>query len=372
MDKRLKIFVDAHCFDTEYQGSRTFVKEIYKMMMKKKDLLLYIAAYRPEMVKAYFPCADNVVFLKYRSRFSLLRLIYDIPRLIKKHRIDFAHFQYITPLFKNCKQVVTIHDVIFNDYPAEFSKPYRLFKKYLYNRSAQTADIVTTVSAFSKSSIQQHLNTNGRAVHIIPNGVNRAFFEEHNKEDARSFLKEKYGLDKFILYVSRIEPRKNHLSLLKAFFDLKTYQKDFHLVFIGHTTMPVLELNELLSATSPDVRRFIFFSTNINEEELLQFYRAATVFIYPSKAEGFGIPPLEAGAACTPVVCSNASAMREYSFFGDDHIDPTNYETLKSRLSAAIERVQDSNKLKDISERIRKTYSWEKSAEKLYHLIKAN
>jgi glycosyltransferase involved in cell wall biosynthesis len=372
VDKRLKIFVDAHCFDGEYQGSRTFVKEIYTAMAAKKDVVLYIAACNVDQLKAHFPKGENIVFVKYRSRSSFVRLIYDIPWLIKKHGIDVAHFQYITPLFKNCRQVVTIHDVIFNDYPEEFSTAYRLLKKYLYKRSTRTADVVTTVSSFSKASIQKHLATNGHPVYVIPNGINPVFFNAYQKDQAKLFFKKKYGFDKFILYVSRLEPRKNHLSLLNACLDVKAFEKGYKLVFIGHETLPVTELKERLDAMKPDAKSSVFFGTGICDEDLLQFYRAASVFIYPSKAEGFGIPPLEAGAVGVPVVCSNTSAMQDFSFFGDCHIDATEYECLKNKLCEVLAQEPDKQKLAKISETIKANYSWVHSAEKLYDLIKAN
>ncbi|GAA4736721.1 glycosyltransferase family 4 protein [Flavisolibacter ginsenosidimutans] len=369
MKERLKIFVDAHCFDTEYQGSRTFVKEIYRAMSVKKDIVLYLAANDIGKLQENFPSGENIVFLKYRSRQSFFRLACEIPLLIRKHRIDVAHFQYITPLFKNCRQVVTIHDVIFNDYPGEFSKGYRLLKGFLYKRSTKTADVLTTVSTFSKTSIQKHL-TNCNPVHVIANGVSKKFFAAHDKEEARAFLKKRYGIENIILYVSRIEPRKNHAALLQAYLDLKAYEKGHHLVFIGHETKPVVALNTMLRVVTPDAKQQIHFLTNIGDEDLLRFYRAAHVFVYPSKAEGFGIPPLEAGAVGVPVLCSSSSAMKEFSFFGDSLFEPMDYERLKKALAAILQKEHDTDNLKKISEQIRAGYSWEASAEKLYGLIK--
>jgi glycosyltransferase involved in cell wall biosynthesis len=367
-DKKIKLFVDAHCFDAEYQGSRTFVKEMYKSLANKKDVVIYLAAYDTENLKANFVASENIVFLKYRNKSSFLRLTYDIPRLIKKHRIDYAHFQYITPLIKNCRQVVTIHDVIFSDYPKEFSYPYRLLKKFLYKRSAHKADIVTTVSSFSKASIKKHLNYSTN-IHVVTNGLNQHFFEQYDKEQAKAFIKDKYGLAKFILYVSRIEPRKNHLALLKAYLQLKLYEKGYQLAFVGHKTMDVPELENLLQSLSPSIKKHLYFNQSICDEDIIQFYRAAEFFIYPSKAEGFGIPPLEAAAARIPVICSNTSAMQEFSFFEDYHIDPSDEETLKQKLWELSEKKHDSSRLDAISEKIKSMYSWEQSAEKLYQLI---
>ena len=368
-DKKIKLFVDAHCFDAEYQGTRTFVKEIYQILSHKKDLILYLAAYDTEVLSATFPKAENIVILKYWNRSSIVRLAIDIPILIKRHQIDIAHFQYITPLIKNCKQVVTIHDVLFRDYPSEFSFPFQITKRFLYKRAAKQADIVTTVSAFSKASIEKHLSPKDN-VYVVSNGVSPQFFEPYSKQEAKAFILNKFGFDKFVLYVSRIEPRKNHLTILHAFEQLKLHQKGYHLVFLGHETKQVPSLKKALRAAESSLQKKVFINGQVRDPDLLQFYRAAEVFIYPSKAEGFGIPPLEAAAVNIPVICSNTSAMEAFSFFGDTHINPLDLDVLKKKLMELTTCQPPSASLSAIAEMIKTNYSWQGSAEKMYHLIK--
>jgi glycosyltransferase involved in cell wall biosynthesis len=91
--------------------------------------------------------------------------------------------------------------------------------------------------------------------------------------------------------------------------------------------------------------------------------------VYPSKAEGFGIPPLEAGAACVPVLCSHSTAMSDFHFFGDNLFDPKDDKVLKEKLISIITHPPDPSALKDISEKIKERYNWTTSAEKLYELL---
>src|ERR1700753_3725030 len=155
--RQIRLFVDAHVLDQEYQGTRTFIREIYKVLSAKKELLLFLAANDTDNLKKYFPPQDNIVYLKYKSTSSLTRLGVEIPAMLRQNNIDYAHFQYITPIFKRKGYIVTIHDVIFSEYPDEFSRPYRIAKKFLYGRSARMADILTTVSAYSERSIRKFL-----------------------------------------------------------------------------------------------------------------------------------------------------------------------------------------------------------------------
>lgn len=369
-DRPINVFVDAHVFDGEYQGSRTFIKEIYNLLALKQDLQLHLGAYDIENLKKHFPGRSNVTFIKYESKSRYLRLLRDIPAIIKNNNIEYAHFQYIIPLLKKCRYIVTLHDVIFCDYPEEFSLSYRLVKKYLYRRSAAIADIVTTVSEHSKASIRKHLIPGrNNTIHIIPNGVHDRFFQPYNKEAAQTYIAQRYGFDKYILYVSRIEKRKNHVAALKAFLDLQLHSAGYHLVFLGHETKKVTELDELLSSLPETTRQSIYIDATVSDEDLLNFYKASATFVYPSRAEGFGIPPLEAGALRIPVICSNTSAMEAFTFFGKNHIDPQDYELFKKRLHEIITNSPGENDLAQLSETIRQQYSWTSAAEQLYSAI---
>lgn len=368
MTNQIKIFVDAHCFDKEYQGARTFIKEIYSLVACKKTVQVFLGAYDIPNLKLNFPQNENIVFVQYRNN-SFIRFLYDIPVIIKKNKIDYAHFQYCLPLVKNCRQILTIHDLLFKEYPLEFSFGYRFIRSILFKRSALQADMLTTVSEYSKSCMKKHFHIPEQKIYVVQNGVQNIFFGQYAKEEAGSFIENKFGVKKFILFVSRFEPRKNHISLLKVYLELELYRQGYHLVLLGHQSLKTPEFNKLLKNLSQQIRSYVLVLDQVTSNELLQFYRAAVVFVYLSKAEGFGIPPLEAAALNVPVICSNTTAMKEYSFFKSNHIDPSDSEQLKKRLVTVLNGAENKLQLKSISEHIRQKYSWEDSAEKLYRLI---
>jgi glycosyltransferase involved in cell wall biosynthesis len=364
----IKLFADAHVFDGRFQGTRTFIKGIYSALAGNNNVKLFLGAYNINNLEKNFPGA-NISYIKYRTTSGLFRLGYDIPSIIRHNKIDYAHFQYICPVIKNCRFIVTTHDVIFSEYPHQFSKDYRIKKNLLYKISAKKADILTTVSDYSKNSIEKYLDIKGEKIEVIPNGIDEIFFQPYDKKVARDNLMRKYGIDQFILYVSRFEPRKNHLSLLKIYIDLKLYERGYYLVLLGSRTMAIPEFDRFLDQLPYEIKRFIFIHDEIDDSDLLFFYQAAKLFVYPSKAEGFGIPPLEAAALKIPVICSNVSALAEYDFFGENHIDPSDYEILKQRLLLMLNHPSDDDSLEKISTTVKKRYSWKASAEKLYSLI---
>jgi glycosyltransferase involved in cell wall biosynthesis len=364
-----KIFVDGRVFDTAFQGTRTYIQNIYSVIDKIGDFEVYIGSQNPEKTATYFEGSDiKFPGYKYSTGNKIGRAFLEIPELIKKYKIDIAHFQYISAPVKNCKQIVTIHDILFKDFPEQFPLKYRLQKGPLFWLSAKRADLLTTVSSYSKLALHNHYSIPLNKIHVVPNGVSEVYFQPYVKSDAQQAIFEKYKIADFILFVSRLEPRKNHLHLLNAYVDLKLYEKNKALVFIGKRDLEVPAISMALNNLSGDIKKNIYFLENIPDDELLQFYKACDLFVYPSEAEGFGIPPLEAGALKKPVICSNTTAMKDFSFFNEYHIAPS-YQPVKAALQKEIMHPLPETALEAISNIIKDNYGWENAAEKLNSLI---
>ncbi len=368
----IKLFVDAHVFDKEYQGTRTFIKGVYRALAAYSDIQIFIAANDVRNLEKEFDGLENMIFIQYKSKTTFIRLNYEVPLIIRKYKIDYAHFQYVAPFIKNCKFIVTTHDIIFCEQPQEFPLSYRLPRQFLFKLSAKRADILTTVSDHSKRSIQKHFRIKGQRISVICNGIAENFFTTYDKDFSKKYIACNYGLNKYILYVSRIEPRKNHAALLKAFTQLRLYEQGYHLVFLGKQSLKETELDKMILALPEKVKRHLFIDDSINDEGLMEFYRAADLFVYPSKAEGFGIPPLEAAALKVPVLCSRSTAMADFSFFNGEQFDPFNYEEIENKLSLALQITAREQRLNELSDLVREKYSWKKSAQVLYELIKTD
>jgi glycosyltransferase involved in cell wall biosynthesis len=297
-----------------------------------------------------------------------VRVYIETPSIIKKHKIDVAHFQYISPFRKHCKYVVTTHDILFNDFKSEFSLIYRWSRNFVFKHSIKHADIKSTVSTFSRDRLVFHYGIKKNEIHVIPNGVDKKFFGSYDKGKVQSQIAADYGISDFILYISRIEPRKNHILLLNAFLDAKLFEKGISLVFIGKTSIKSHKLNETIANMPSDARKFFFMFDQVNDAALIKFYQAAKLFVYPSKAEGFGIPPLEAAALGIPVLCSNKTAMQDFEFFGDHLFDPENGNELALKISDILFGIDKTNCF-EISKKIQNKYSWRNSAEILQNLL---
>jgi glycosyltransferase involved in cell wall biosynthesis len=367
----LRILVDAHVFDEVHQGTRTFLKGLYtELIQLMPEVHFYFAAFGTEGLRREFGDHPNVHHVQL-GRSKVFRLLFEMPFLIWRHKIDFAHFQYITPVIKNCKFIVTTHDILFNDFQNLFPLKYRVLKNFLFRLSARKADILLTVSDYSRKSISRHYKIPISEIHVVPNGVSGKFFDSGTTGNSNQIMA-KYGLDKFILYVSRIEPRKNHLLLLKAFYELELWRKDYKLVFIGKRDFLFGEIDTFIAACPAEYRNKILFLQNIDEGELLLFYRNASLFVYPSLAEGFGIPPIEAISSGTPTICSNATAMSDFDFLGDDLFDPVNLEEMKMKIGRKLENPDSLSRIGDLKNIVESKYSWTESARKFALILEMN
>lgn len=363
--KIIKIFIDAHILDDHYQGSKTHLLGLYKELIRSHpEIHFYFAAYSIGNLKSEFGEGDNIHLIKYRSENKYFRLAFDIPAILKKYNIGIAHFQYVLPIFKSSKEILTIHDVLFLDFPELFPLIYRIRNKLLFSRSAKRADYVLTVSEYSREQIARHLKIGKDSIYVIPNAVSGIFF---SADGISCDVRQKYTLDKYILSVGRIEPRKNHITLLRAFDELDLYAKGYKLVFIGTPSIRVPELKEYYNRLSPAKRSSILMLENINQDELRSFYRNCTLFVFPSLAEGFGIPPLEAVASGVPVLCSDLTAMSDYSFLKWRLFNPSSLEELKGKIIQSLNYPDPD--LGQLIELVSEKYSWKNSSERFSGLL---
>ncbi len=369
----MKIFVDAYLLNKEYQGTRTYISELYKqisLLDPNIKIVFGVIKLTDELINE-FKNFSNIQFYQYKNKYRLIRMIYEIPNYLKN--FDYAHFQYIIPLRKStnkCKYINTIHDVLFLDYKKDFPLIYRLTRKILFKKSANASDILLTVSEYSKKQIVSHFSINSEDIVITPNGVNADFFSKYDKNIIQKEVYEKFNFTRYILYVSRIEPRKNQELLLKAYISDPKIVSNYDLVFIGKKSLESKSFFNTYHNLKNNIREKIHLIEQVDNKDLLLIYKAAECFIYPTKSEGFGIPPLEAGALKIPVLSSNTTAMKEFDFFKPYHFDPNNENEFYSIFPKFIKQLSmNDENLNNISDIIKEKFNWKHSASILLNTL---
>ncbi len=369
----MRLLVDLHCFDFDTsEGINTYLEGLYREAVElRRDIEFLFAARNVEKIKGIFGEHPNVTYVALTAKNKFYRLLFEFPQLIKRHRVDYAHFQYTSPLIKSCKTIVTLHDILFLDYPQYFPTSYRVVKGILFRISAARADLLLTVSDYSRERIAHHYGIEQESIVVTPNAVDDVFRRVDSAE-AQRFISDQ-GVGRYILYVSRFEPRKNHLRLLKSYCQLRLWERGYSLVLIGKKTIAIEEFDEYLSSLTDEVRSHIYIHNQVPFKELLLWYNQASLFVYPSIAEGFGIPPLEAAMAGVSCICSNKTAMQEFDFFGEDLIDTDDEKLLNKRIINMLEQAetpQAPQQKEQTRAKIAAKYNWRSSAEALLSRLK--
>jgi glycosyltransferase involved in cell wall biosynthesis len=313
-----------------------------------RDLIRILAQYYPEnSYLLYNPkpkkidriLIDGKIIIEHlpetkkdRKLSSLWRL-FSVCSQIKKDKVEIYHgLSGEIPIGLNnsgVKTVVTIHDLIFMRYPNLYSYFDRKIHYYKFKYAANKADLVIAISEQTKTDIVTYLKINPDKIKVIYQGCATVFKEDIPSEFIE-LTREKYQLPpNFILNVGTIEKRKNVLSVIKAIKKIDT-----QLVIIGKKTAYFSEINTYILENN--LQNKVICLENVELKELASIYRMATVFIYPSVFEGFGIPIIEALYSKTPVITSKGGCFSEAGGENSIYIDPLNPEELRIELSELL------------------------------------
>lgn len=344
----MNIFIDGSVIDGEYQGSRTFVLELISHLSSTfKDVNIYIGT---KNTNKAIPNLSNINIVELNCRSRLHKYCFVLPKIIVKCSCDIVITQYFTPLYvpKKTRIFNVVHDVLIFDYPSFF--PSSKLKRIIQRISIKKSDKIITVSDYSKNRITTRFNFDSENILVVNNGI-RDIFQEKRPDSEPNLDTAKFGIiGDYFICVSRIEPRKN----IEALIRLAGIFLDKTIVLIGSNTFADDYYSKLIS----ECKNFVHL-TGVSDLDMIGLVSASELFIYPSFAEGFGIPPVEAAALGVPVVCSNATALSELSLNHECFFDPSDEIDLLRAVSYALK--QSDEELQELRDRIISDYNWDRS-----------
>lgn len=262
------------------------------------------------------------------------------------------------------KIVVTIHDAFHLSSINKMSFAGKLYAKLLFNNAAKKSEFIFTVSEFSKSEILKYSGVKPGKVHVVYCGVNVSLFNERATDVAVNNLPENY-----LLYVGNVKPHKNLLTLLKAYNNLSNSLKTkYNIVIIGRKEGFITSDNELDTYISNNsLQDKIIFTGYVQDNAVPAIYKKATLFIFPSLYEGFGLPVLESLAVGTPVISSDAASLPEVGGCAVTYFNPYDCNELSSKIIFALTNPDASVQLLKNASAQTDMFTWQKSVDR--HLV---
>ena len=356
----MRIAIDARKL-RDY-GIGTYIRNLIRHLARIDRTSEYVLIVRPADIEIASALGDNFRAVPDWSRAYSFREQLTIPLDLRRERVDLFHApHYVLPPLIPCKSVVTIHDCIHLRFPQYL--PNRL--AYVYARSSlwvatHRSSRVLTVSETSKRDILRYFRVPERKIDVIYNAIDERL-REAPSEDEVARVRERYQLkDPFVLYTGNIKPHKNLERLIEAFHTLRRDGLEHvKLLIIGDEISKYATLRRAVHRHK--LHKHVRFFGFVSDKTLASLYRLASVFVFPSLYEGFGLPPLEAMAAGTPVITSNVSSLPEVVGDAAVLIDP--YDP--GAIADAMRRVlTDSALHADLRQRglarVR-DFSWERS-----------
>jgi len=266
--------------------------------------------------------------------------------------------------------VTTVHDMSWSEHPEWHPRERTIYFEENFARSIHRADAIVAVSKFTRDKfLEAHPDIHADRLRVIPCGVNPSVFGSREIQDVEK-LRTQYELPvDFILCVGSLEPRKNLLRLLDAFSLLpKRLREAYPLVLVGDDGWKNAALRKRVEAMKREVRTIPYISTSA---ELALMYNAASIFVYPSLYEGFGIPPLEAMSCGTPVCLSDIPVFREiYPPETGRFVDPLDPESIAAGLETLLEDTEAREQIRLAGAGLAQRYLWSHSGEAYANLFR--
>lgn len=287
-------------------------------------------------------------------RFSLLEQI-ETPFVLKKESPSLFHSPSIfVPFFSSCPIVLTIHDLIPFIFKSNKSFFNNCYSHFLRNACRNKIKKIIVPSENTRVDVENMMGPESSKVCIIPYGVEERFKVIRRPEEKNKVCR-KYGIPgSFIFTILNDNPHKNLKGLLDA-FSIFPKRNEFSLVVAGN-------INAEKQVQAMGLEKQVIFLGYVSEEDLPCFYQSASLFVFPSLYEGFGLPILEALVSGIPVICFKSSSIPEVVGNGGILVDVNDVKAFATAMTKVLEDTQLYAKLSENAKKQALHFSWEKTA----------
>lgn len=358
----MRVAIDAHMIGTRETGNETYVLNLLRALARIDKVNEYFLLtphplYLPTDLLAQPNFSADSIF----PWASPIRIALTMPYLCWRRGYHLLHVSYIAPPFCPAPTVVTVHDISYEIFPDFFSPRDRRLLSTFVPLSARRAAKIIAPSENTKNDIVKRYGINGDTI-VVTHYASSPRFKPISNPDQLLAVREKYGITReFILTVGNLQPRKNIARLIKALDRLtERHPTEYQLVIVGQPSWRAGEIRRLLD--DKGLHEHVILAGYVPPEDLPLLYNAATLFVYPSLYEGFGLPPLEAMSCGTPVIASNVSSLPEILGDGAVLVDPYRVEALTDAMLGLLSEPGRLSALRARGLARSKVFSWEATA----------
>lgn len=376
----MRIGIDLRCLEEEQiSGVGEYALELLKKLIEtdgKNRYVIFSNSFKQknnrhfEKLKIY-PNAELKRFRRPNKWLNFSLWYFGRPKLDKfigGVDVFFAPNINFLAVRPECKFISTFHDLSFERSSEFFALKARLWHQFFVNprRIAKISTRVIAVSESTKRDLAEIYGINQEKISVIRHGMSGDYAVIDRNNPKLLAIQKKYGLPhKFILYLGNIEPRKNVASLIEAHKKMQTGNLKFEkykLVLAG-------KVHPLCRALIEKEKNCVRAIGYVDREDKPAIYNLASLFVFPSHFEGFGLPVLEAMACGTPVICSNNSSFPEVAENAAILIDPNRPQEIAEAMAAILADEKTYAKMRDRGLKQAKKFSWRKCAEETLAII---
>ena len=361
----MRIAIDVRKFHDF--GIGTYIRNLVHQLSRIDQETEYVLICRPQdLPRIRIPGPNFRAVVEPARPYSISEQV-RIPMTLLREHIDLFHApHYVLPPAIHCRSVVTIHDCIHLMFPQYL--PGRLAHAYAKLQlwtAAHRSDHILTVSEASKLDILRRFRIPADKVTVVYNAIDARLAREPADEEVDRVIARYQLRDPFALYVGNIKPHKNLERLIEAFHQLRQESafEALKLVIIGDEISKYQGLRRAVHVHK--LHKHVRFFGFVPLDTLAVLYQLASVFVFPSLYEGFGLPPLEAMYFGTPVVTSNVSSLPEVVGDAAMLVDPYSAESIADGMRRVLTDEHLRAFLRERGMARAREYSWEQSVRQI-------
>jgi glycosyltransferase involved in cell wall biosynthesis len=355
----MRIGIMLRAIDEKF-GIGVYTQNIIESLLRLNGNHEYVLFYKNEKYLGKYSQYPNVEekFVRASSKFYWDQIA--IPIAAKRAKIDILfHTKFTVPFLTNCKTVMVLHGASWFVHPEVYKNKLDLmYVKTIMPLYCKKASALISNSNLTTNDFVNILHVPKKKISTVYYGLNPIFKQIHDPQKL-NHIKMKYNLpDRFILTVSRYDPRKNFCTIFKAFTKSRI-DGDLKLLAIGRDSDKYIEECKIRES---GYENDVIFPGYVEQNDLPYIYNLAELFIFPSVYEEFGIPLLEAMACGCPIVASNTGAIPEITGGAAFLRNPFDADGLADGIKKIIDDSQFKQSLIEKGLEQVKNFSWKKNA----------